>query len=1808
MKSILQIFVLLLATGVSGLQAAVPREFAVDLTATVSDSAPRITLSWTQQAQANITAQKIHRRLKGGTTWVKLADLSTTQTSYADASALAGVEYEYWMERSLSLSPNTAMGYISAGVKVPEVHSRGKLLLVIDDTMVSPLAPEIDVLKQDLVGDGWTVVTITAPRTGTAISTKALIKAAYDADPTNVKQVYLLGHVPVPYSGLMAVDGHGDHYGAWPADGYYGDMDGTWTDASATQSYMTTDRLYNIPGDGKFDQSTFPSLVELQVGRVDLQNLGRSPCAADATIETTHLRAYLARAHAFRHKLGAYAAIPRRSLIRDTWGTAFGSSPFALTGWAGAYTCVGGAIDEVPQKQWFSETYAGGKSYLWGHGNGGGNFEYASEVGSSTDFGHWPSRVVFVSVFGSYHGDWDSKDNLMRSILSGNATGDSLALCCFWQGWPNWFVHSLGMGETLGYMTRGSMNAGLAGGGGYVPQGSSSRSTHLGLMGDPALRMHMVEPPRKLSASTSSGQVVLSWAASSETGVQGYHVYRATSPAGPFTKLTSTAQAGTSYTDTTTAAGTPYNYLVRTVKLESAPGGSYYNLSVGSPVAITASSAAMPSPNSPADLAISSQVSAGDARLSWQDNSSDETGFRIEQKVNAAGAWSTLATVGANATTYTATGPFTHGNVYFFRVVATGATGDSIASNTASFEASAGFVEWTARAMQVNKNAGSATVVATRFGGGTGAVTVSYSTQNHIATAGAHFTSTSGTLTWADGETGSKTITVPVTNTATQQQARQFYVTLSNPTSGVRLGVFATISVLIVDPTATLSAPWSQALLGSPTYAAPATDAEGFIGSTMVGGSWDSGRFIYQLRSGDGVMKAYIPNTASGSYSGRMALMVRASLDPAAKLGGVATCSSPGNYGTKMIYRTSTAINEVPGSTNGLQTPCWLRLTRLGLTFTAEYSADGVAWTLIAQNAVSSMPADAYWGLFHYADDLAISTDRFTVHNLSSFQNITFATVPAPAAPDGLLITANASPTSLGIQWNTKLNSAGYRIERRSEGGAYTQIADVAPGSSATQSYVDSGLTLDTAYEFRVVAYNSADSGTSPAAVGVTGLADITVTRTTDDAGGADATVASTSPGEAMGSQSLLTVAEVSAKTYLRFNLSALPGPVKSAKLKLSFIAYRGLAEMGYFYTEPNLLKDEAADVWDEATISWNNAPQNDTGSAGVLAPSQTIGYYFAYTSPAAGSLTGINLSGLTAADIGPNNLVTIVLNQSGGAAAEVDWASREHASYVPPALEMTFANPEPKRPGFLTVTPGPANKITWSDGTSDEAGFELERRAANGSWTPLATLAANATGYTDATALPGVIYEYRIRTINGAGASSWARTTTLVHSGAAAVTRAISSTDGISFTVADSARGNGYVPTGFTYYLTPTSFVTGQTLGTSIRNNVSAWMGMKISVGNAPMVVRELGRWVVSGNSAVHTVKLVNLSGVDIPGGSVSISTAGAPVGFKYAALDAPITLAANTAYYLVSNETNGGDQWYEGNSALVYDANVAAVQTAYTPNNGANWVLYNPACSFGPLAFKYSPSAIPYIAGHSMPMLRNDYTGWLGMEISVGASPIMVNQLGRWVAPGNTGTHTVKLVSAGTGADLASASIATAGAPGGQFKYAPLAAPVTLAANTTYYILSQESAGGDHWYDFSQPAAGTATGYQQWLLANGLPMDASGAGSATATPASDGLPNLIKYALGLAPNLGGNGGRLSYGPAADNDYLSLTYTRPEPAPADITYTVESSSDLAGWTTAGLVETSNTANAGLRTITVRSGTPLTGGNKSFLRLKVTQP
>ena len=1044
-----------------------PRDFSIDLQVKTATSSPYLTLSWTQRLQSNITTQKMYRRLKGEAAWTLQKSLTTTQTSYADTTAVSGVEYEYWMDREYSISPTYTHGYISAGTNVPAVEARGTLLLVIDNTMVSALAPEIAQLVQDLTGDGWTVQPITAQRSDTAVNVRAQIKAAYDAAPAAVKMVYLLGHVPVPYSGLLNPDGHGDHFGAWPADAYYGDMDGTWTDSSANNTSASRTQNDNIPGDGKFDQTILPGTVELQVGRVDLSGMTKAPSSAAS--ETTLLRRYLRKAHDFRHRLGAYANIPRRSMIRDGFGY-FGGENFATTGWATAFTCVGSQIDTPGTDLWYTQA-TGPKKYLWAYGNGGGSYESASSVGTSTDFGRLSSQAVFTGVFGSYHGDWDAGNNFMRSILAGNAQGDSLGLCCLWAGRPEWFMHPLGMGETLGYIARLTQNNTGNINSGYLFTGIYNRYVHVGLVGDPALRFHMIAPPRGVAAQSTNGQVALSWIASEDT-VLGYHVYRSTSVNGPFTRLNASIIAETSYTDTTATAGTAYQYMVRAQRLETVPGGSYQNLSYGTFTSLTANAAASAPPRN-AGFLTAQAVNSTQTNLTWTDLATDETGFRIERRT-ILGNYATVGTVGANVTSFTDPGPFMNGNVYYYRVVATNAVGDATPSNEVSTDGAAGFLDLMEARVEANRAMGSVQVELRRLGGATGTTLMVGATADDSAIAGTHYIANNVTQSFADGVSGSKLVNILLPTGATPALPRQFRYTISSPTGGAGLTLQPTTRVLIVDPQATLPKPWQQAVIGTVTDSSAAVFAENALGSPLIGGSMttsDGGRFIYQSRTGDGVLTAFIDAPLINQTAARFGVMIRGTTTATVPMASVMVAGD--TTGTNLITRVSDSFNPVvtPGSNNAYNAPRWIRLTRAGNDFTGETSTDGYNWSTLG-TATINVPAAALWGLFHIAD----TSGNFQT---ARFRHVSITDAGMLAASQTIKATAGA-PMQIAVSWDPVGSATGYRLERRPRYGTWTPLQTFGAGVT---SFIDTTVQSAVAYEYQVQAFNGAiDAPWSPTA------------------------------------------------------------------------------------------------------------------------------------------------------------------------------------------------------------------------------------------------------------------------------------------------------------------------------------------------------------------------------------------------------------------------------------------------------------------------------------------------------------------------------------------------------------------------------------------------------------------------------------------------------------------------------------------------------------------------------------------------------
>ncbi len=567
---------LLLATilllGFGGFAQTLSQKAAVPLSAVVQKNPARITISWT--TLPSTTAITIYRKLKTATIWGSaLATPAASSTAYQDDAVVANTIYEYRVVRVAG--GRTGQGYICTGIEAPLSDYKGKIVLLVDNTFTGSLAAELSQLQNDLRADGWAVLRSDVSRTAPVTSIRSTVIAHYNSDPANVKAVYIIGHVPVPYSGNVNPDGHSTHLGAWPCDGYYGEMNGTWTDATVNNSTSQRVENRNVPGDGKFDQSNFPSDLELQVGRVDFYDM-----PAFSLNETELLRAYLVKAHTYKLKQWTPAA---RGIIFDNFQWA--SDPLGASGWRCITPMVGTGNITAP------DVYAGnfntlinGQSYLWTYNSGGGlqayegsvlTFNGADLVGTTQNYAAMSAGGVFNMSFGSYYGDWDNRNNFLRAPLG---SGSGLANC--YAAIPAWYMHHMGLGDNIGYSALVTMNNSTL----YTPltdgYQSSIGRTHLVLLGDPSLRQKMLTPPTNLAITNVAGLASFSWTAAGGAP-DGYHLYRFDATTGAITRLTTNPLTTTTYSNGAIPFIAGAEYMVRAVKLQVDPSGSYQNLSLG---------------------------------------------------------------------------------------------------------------------------------------------------------------------------------------------------------------------------------------------------------------------------------------------------------------------------------------------------------------------------------------------------------------------------------------------------------------------------------------------------------------------------------------------------------------------------------------------------------------------------------------------------------------------------------------------------------------------------------------------------------------------------------------------------------------------------------------------------------------------------------------------------------------------------------------------------------------------------------------------------------------------------------------------------------------------------------------------------------------------------------------------------------------------------------------------------------------------------------------------------------------------------
>ena len=771
-------------------------------------------------------------------------------------------------------------------------------------------------------------------------------------------------------------------------------------------------------------------------------------------------------------------------------------------------------------------------------------------------------------------------------------------------------------------------------------------------------------PSGLVAVAASAVQINLGWTDNS-TNETGFRIRRKIGSNGAYSDLATVNANVSSYQDLGLIPGVTYYYVVLAF---NANGNS-----VDSNEASANTVAPAPTvPAAPGGL-VTTVISSTQINLSWTDNSTNETGFRIRRKTGSTGTYADLGTVVQNVTSYQDTG-LTQGTVYFYQVFASNAAGDSAGSNEASGTTTsdggstlpaipAGLLVTATSITSVSLSWNDASTNETGFRiqrkmgtngiwaevGTVGANVTLWQDSSLVSNAVYFYKIASFNLIGESNYTNEMSVTIPVsaftaiangqTVSGSAKRNQAIYYRLSIP-EGARDLVVESNSTPVTSLFVRYDKQPTQYAYNCNSEANNATQSCKLL--TPIAGDWHiqvlgntstTSNFTmtasYQSGSGD------VAPTAPSSLTGTPVSTTQINLswtDGASNETGFRIRRKNGITGTYAVIATLGSNVTIYQDT--------------GLTAGTTYFYQVVAYNSVAESG---------------------SSNEFSTTTLTD-------SLTVPSAPSGLFATA-VSSTQISLSWTDGANNeTGFRVRRKTgSSGTYAIVA--TPGQNLT-SYQDTGLTAGTTYFYQVVAYNSAgDSGSSNEASATTLATSITV-------------------------------------------------PISPSNLAATVVSS----------TQINL--------------SWTDGSSNETGFR-VRRKTGSTGTY-AVVSTLGQNITSYQDTGLTA---GTTYFYQVVAYNSAG-----DSVSSNEVSATTTSSGGGGGVGTPTAPASLTATTLSTSiaSLKWTDSSTNETGFRVQRKTGvTGSWSDVATLGANVTTWQDSGLLSNGTYFYRVVAFNANGDSA---------------------------------------------------------------------------------------------------------------------------------------------------------------------------------------------------------------------------------------------------------------------------------------------------------------------------------------------------------------------------------------------------------------------------------------------------------------------
>ena len=472
----------------------------------------------------------------------------------------------------------------------------------------------------------------------------------------------------------------------------------------------------------------------------------------------------------------------------------------------------------------------------------------------------------------------------------------------------------------------------------------------------------------------------------------------------------------------------------------------------------------------PSDLAAA--VTLTSVNLSWTNHCDNPESFQVERKVGA-GGFTPLTTTGI-VSAAADPGPFTAGVLYTYQVRCLNGGHASDYSNTAAVTINT--VQFAQPSARVSETAGTANVTVTRAGTVTGSLSVPLALGSGTATEGSDFIAPGGSVDFAPGET-TKSITLPLQADALLEGDETVVLILGDPSApDTILGGTATYTLTLADDLSGVApANLAAAITGDAEITLTWTDRcaneDGFQIERRAGvGAFtlietaerdvttfvDAGRnrgvlYTYRVRAVSGAVASNYSNSASATLDG---VQFSADTYTAAETAGTAvvTVTRAGNTAATVTVKYGTADGTAVAGQDYTAATGTLTFGpgETAKTFNVLLATDARIEGLETVNLLLSDPSGIEVG--------TPGTATLTITDNTS--------VTRPTDLSAAVIAAGR----IRLSWTDHSdNETGFRVERAVGSTLFNAIGTAGPG---VITFDDMGLTSDTTYVYRVVAFN----------------------------------------------------------------------------------------------------------------------------------------------------------------------------------------------------------------------------------------------------------------------------------------------------------------------------------------------------------------------------------------------------------------------------------------------------------------------------------------------------------------------------------------------------------------------------------------------------------------------------------------------------------------------------------------------------------------------------------------------------------------